>query len=163
MSTNVVIRPATRADLPRLGRLGALLVDVHHAFDPKRFLATRDRTPVDYASFLIGQLDQADVVLLVAEEAGDVVGYVYASVEGYDYMALRGPAGVIQDIVVEPGSRGRGVGARLLESILRELRARGAQQVVLSTADKNASAQRLFERAGFRRTMVEMTRDDDRD
>jgi ribosomal protein S18 acetylase RimI-like enzyme len=161
MSTNVVIRPATRADLPRLGRLGALLVEVHHAFDSKRFLPMRNRTPADYAAFLIEQLDQADVVLLVAEEAGDVVGYVYGSVEGYDYMALRGPAGVIQDIVVDPGNRGRGVGARLLESVLRELRARGARQVVLSTADKNAPAQRLFERAGFRRTMVEMTNDDE--
>jgi len=33
--------------------------------------------------------------------------------------------------------------------------------VVLSTADRNAAAQRLFESAGFRRTMIEMTRDAD--
>jgi RimJ/RimL family protein N-acetyltransferase len=30
---------------------------------------------------------------------------------------------------------------------------------VLSTADRNEAAQRLFERAGFRRTMIEMTRE----
>ena len=40
-----------------------------------------------------------------------------------------------------------------------ELAARGAPRVVLSTAEKNQVAQRLFEAAGFRRTMVELTRE----
>jgi ribosomal protein S18 acetylase RimI-like enzyme len=31
--------------------------------------------------------------------------------------------------------------------------------VVLSTAEQNSGAQRLFERMGFRRTMIEMTRE----
>lgn len=153
----IIIRPATAADLPRLGRLGALLVETHHGFDPRRFLAKRDRTPVDYASFLIGQMSEPDVVLLVADDHGDVIGYTYATVEGYDYMSLRGPAGVIQDIVVDLERRRRGVGQQLLTAVLAELRRRGAPQVVLSTAEHNTAAQELFARAGFRRTMVEMT------
>jgi len=32
---------------------------------------------------------------------------------------------------------------------------------VLSTAEQNEPAQRLFARAGFRRTMIEMTRERD--
>ena len=159
LSTAIGVRPATSADLPRLGRLGALLVEVHHAFDPKRFLPTRDRTPADYAAFLVRQLTDEGVVLLVAEINGDVIGYAYATVEGYDYMALRGPAGVIQDIIVDAEYRGRGVGRLLLDAALAELKARGASQVVLSTAERNQAAQRLFARAGFRRTMVEMTRE----
>jgi len=39
------------------------------------------------------------------------------------------------------------------------LEARGAPRVVLSTAAGNEAAQRLFAGAGFRRTMVEMTRE----
>ena len=35
----------------------------------------------------------------------------------------------------------------------------GAPRVVLWTADKNQGAQRLFTRLGFRRTMIEMTRE----
>ena len=42
---------------------------------------------------------------------------------------------------------------------LAELKARGAPRLVLSTAEKNKVAQRLFDRAGFRRTMIEMTRE----
>jgi ribosomal protein S18 acetylase RimI-like enzyme len=37
------------------------------------------------------------------------------------------------------------------------LKTRGAPRVVLSTAEQNGEAQRLFARGGFRRTMVEMT------
>jgi ribosomal protein S18 acetylase RimI-like enzyme len=88
-----------------------------------------------------------------------VIGYSYASVEGYDWMSLRGPAGVLNDIIVDPGFRGHGVGRRLLEATLAELKSLGAPRVVLSTAQQNEAAQHLFENAGFRRTMIEMTRE----
>ena len=55
--------------------------------------------------------------------------------------------------------RGRGLGGMLLDATLAALEARGAPRVVLSTAERNEPAQRLFARAGFRRTMIEMTRE----
>jgi ribosomal protein S18 acetylase RimI-like enzyme len=61
--------------------------------------------------------------------------------------------------VVDPLCRGRGIGRALLERVTAELAARGAPRVVLSTAEQNGAAQRLFARAGFRRTMIEMTRE----
>jgi ribosomal protein S18 acetylase RimI-like enzyme len=88
-----------------------------------------------------------------------VLGYTYAAVEGNDYMALRGPAGVLHDIVVDPDYRQEGVGRMLLDATLAWLQAHGAPRVVLSTAERNEEAQRLFARAGFRRTMIEMTRE----
>jgi hypothetical protein len=39
------------------------------------------------------------------------------------------------------------------------LRSIGAPRVMLWTAEQNDSAQRLFARLGFRRTMIEMTRE----
>ena len=159
MRSGAVIRSATNADLPRLGRLGALLVEVHHAFDAQRFLPTRDRMPADYASFLLRQLADPDVAVLVADDNGDVIGYAYAAVEGYDYMSLRGPAGVLHDIVVDPEYRRRGVGGLLLQAVLEFLRSRGAPRVVLSTAERNEAGQALFASAGFRRTVIEMTRE----
>jgi ribosomal protein S18 acetylase RimI-like enzyme len=88
-----------------------------------------------------------------------VIGYAYAAVQGYDYMSLRGPAGVLQDLIVEPQHRGRGVGRLLLNAVLTYLTTRGAPRVVLSAAEGNQAAQRLFVSMGFRRTMVEMTRE----
>ena len=47
----------------------------------------------------------------------------------------------------------------LLRATLETLADRGAPQVVLWTAARNEAAQRLFAAAGFRRTMIEMTRE----
>ena len=74
-------------------------------------------------------------------------------------MSLRGPAGVVYDLVVDPAHRRQGIGRMLLDATLEALKARGAPRVVLSTAERNIAAQRLFDRAGFRRTMIEMTRE----
>ena len=153
------MRRATPADLPRIGRLGALLVEEHHDFDARRFLAARHRTATDYASFMSTQLAAPAVGVFVADDHGDVIGYAYAALEGYDYMALRGPAGVLHDVIVDPEYRGRGVGRLLLDAALAYLKSRGAPRVVLSTAEQNEPAQRLFASAGFRRTMIEMTRE----
>jgi GNAT superfamily N-acetyltransferase len=153
------VRRAVPADLPSAGRLGALLVGTHHAFDARRFLAATEATPAAYASFLAAQLEKPDAAVLVAVEGGEVIGYAYAAVEGPDYLALRGPAGILHDLVVDPAHRGRGVGRLLLDAALAFLRERGAPRAVLWTAEGNASAQRIFAAGGFRRTMVEMTRE----
>ncbi len=124
-----------------------------------RFLPATLYTEQGYGSYLGSQLEKPNIVILVAERDGEVVGYTYAGVEGNDYMALRGPAGVVYDIVVDPGHRQQGIGRMLLDATLDALKVRGAPRAVLSTADKNDAAQHLFDRAGFRRTMIEMTRE----
>ena len=153
------IRPATPTDLAAIGKLGALLVQTHHDFDPKRFLPATSRTAEGYGAFLGSKLDEPNIIVLVAERDGVVLGYTYAGVEGIDYMSLRGPAGVVYDIIIDPAYRRQGVGRMLLDATLEELKGRGAPRVVLSTAEKNYAGQRLFDRAGFRRTMIEMTRE----
>jgi len=155
----ISIRRANAADIETIGKLGALLVRTHHDFDPKRFLPATSRTEQGYGSFLGSQLDHPDIVVLAAEREGEVVGYTYAGMEGTDYMALRGPAGALYDIVVDPAHRGQGIGRMLLDATLEELKMRGAPRVVLETAERNEPAQRLFAGAGFRRTMIEMTRE----
>jgi len=155
----ISIRRARPEDAPTLGKLGALLVRTHFDFDPKRFLPLTPQTEERYGAFLSSQLDDPDTVLLVAEGEGHVRGYTYATVEGYDYMSLRGPAGVLNDIVVDASYRGRGIGRMLLEATMDELKARSVPRVVLSTAEQNEAAQHLFERSGFRRTMIETTRE----
>jgi len=134
-------------------------VRLHHQLDPERFIPASPETEDGYGSFLATQLDDDDAFVIVAEEQGSVIGYAYAGVEGYDWMSLRGPAGVLHDIVVDPSHRGQGVGRMLLDAALEMLKARDVPRVVLSTAQQNVAAQRLFASAGFRATMIEMTKD----
>ncbi len=153
------IRPATAADVPALGRLGALLVKVHRDFDPARFIAPTPQTQSIYGDFLAQQLAETDALVLVAEKAGAVVGYTYSGLEGNDWLTLRGPAGVIYDLVVDPGHRQQGLGRRLMQETIAALEKMRAPQVILSTAATNTAAQALFAKLGFRATMIEMTRE----
>lgn len=159
MTADPTIRPAERRDLPTLGRLGAALVRMHHGLDPQRFLAPSEAPADGYARFLGSCLGEADAVVLVAEQDGAVIGYVYAGLEPHSWRELRGPAGFIHDVVVDEAARGRGVATALLTAAFGWLESLGAPRIVLMTAARNTAAQRLFERLGFRPTMIEMTRE----
>jgi len=155
----LTIRRARPSDAKTLGKLGAALMRAHYAFDPQRFLAAGEGAERGFATFLSSQIDEDDAVVLVAEVDGRVVGYVYAGLEPMSWKELRGPAGFIHDVLVEDDGRGAGAGTALVDQAISWLRDRGAARVILWTADRNARAQRLFGRLGFRRTMIEMTRE----
>jgi ribosomal protein S18 acetylase RimI-like enzyme len=159
MSSEVTVRPARPEDEAAMGRLGAMLVEEHHDFDPQRFIAPLPQLRERYGHFLVSQIARSEMIVLVAERSGALVGYAFGGMEGSDYMALRGPAGVLHDLVVDPEHRRQGVGSALLEAALRALKDLGAPRVLLFTAEKNHGAQAMFASAGFRRTMIEMTRE----
>jgi GNAT superfamily N-acetyltransferase len=87
------------------------------------------------------------------------VGYIYAGLEPLSWKELRDEAGFIHDVVVDDAHRGGGIASALIEAASLWLKAKGAPRVMLWTAERNHAAQRLFEQAGFRRTMIEMTRE----
>ena len=159
MSPDVTVRPARPEDERFLGRLGAMLVEEHHHFDPRRFIAPLPDLAERYGQFLVSRTEREDTLVLVAERAGELVGYAFGGIEGNDYMALRGPAGVLYDLVVDPEHRRQGIGTALMEAALAALTRLGAPRVLLFTAEKNHVAQALFAKSGFRRTMIEMTRE----
>ncbi len=152
------IRPATLVDEPALGRYGAALMAQHHAVDPKRFLQADD-AEAGYGRFLASRIEEDRGKVYVAEHEGRVIGYVYTDLEPTDWLALRGPCGVVYDLYVDESVRRLGAGRALLQAALDWIQAQGRSQVVLTAMTGNQDAQRLFESAGFRRTMIEMTLD----
>lgn len=150
----------TAADLPAAAVLAGRLVRMHHELDAQRFLHLPD-PEAGYARYLGAELQSDRVVLLAAERNEDrrVIGYAYARLEPRDYNELRDACGKLHDVYVDDSVRGRGVGEKLVREVVRILTEKGAPRVVLMTAVQNESAQRLFERMGFRTTMLEMTRE----
>jgi ribosomal protein S18 acetylase RimI-like enzyme len=153
----VLIRKAEPRDLEALGRLGAMLMRTHYAFDHERFLEPRAGAEAGYASFLGRVLDSDEDCIFVAERDEAIVGYVYAALEPLSWKELRGPAGFIHDVVVADEARRSGIGGRLIDAATGWLRDHGAPRVILWTAAPNESARALFRRIGFRETMIEMT------
>ena len=154
-----VIRKATKQDLEAVGRLGAALLRAHYDFDPQRFMQGGPDAEDGYAWFLNTQLDRPDSLVLVAEAGGQVVGYLYAGIEPRNWKELREEAGFIHDILVDEGSRGAGIALLLMDAAVAWFRERGLPRAILWTAARNTHAHRLFERLGFRSTMIEMTRE----
>lgn len=157
---SVTVRRALRGDLAGAARLAALLVREHHAFDPERFVLLDD-AEAGYRRHFERELRHPKAVLEVAvrDADGAVVGYGYGRMAPLDFYALLGPCGWLHDVYVDESARGGGVGARLVDAVAARLEALGAPRIVLTTAARNEAAQRLFERIGFRRTMIEMTRE----
>jgi molybdenum cofactor synthesis domain-containing protein len=160
-SDAVVVRDAQANDLDAAARLAVKLVRFHQALDPARYLDADDLEQ-GYRRWFAKELTQPErAVLLVAERAGAVVGYAYGRLEGADWNLLLAEHGALHDVWVEPEARRGGVATRLVSDLCARLTRLGAPRVLLHSAWQNTEAHALFERLGFRRTMVEMTREAD--
>jgi ribosomal protein S18 acetylase RimI-like enzyme len=155
-----IIRPAEVEDLPRVASLAGRLVREHHGWDERRFLLVEPIEP-GYEGFFRREVRRAQASVLVAEVDGQVEGYAYGTLEPRDWNALLDRHGALHDIYVDARSRRRGVATALLRAMLGRLGELGAPRVVLHSAWQNADAHAFFESAGFRRTMLEMTRETD--
>ena len=153
----ITIRKAERRDLPAVGSLGAMLMQVHYAFDRERFLAAGAGAERGYASFLGDKLESAEDCVFVAEHDERIIGYIWAALEPLSWKELRGPAGFVHDIAVAEAARRSGAAQQLMSAAIAWLRERGAPRVILWTAAPTEAAKTLFRRLGFRETMIEMT------
>src|SRR4029453_15432870 len=156
-SGKIAVRKILREDLPEIAAMAGDLVRWHHSLDERRFLLVEEVEKA-YARFYESQLDAPEAVLLVALRGEKRVGYAYARLEPGDWNALLGAFGAPDDIFVWKEARRLGVGSALLDEVAGRLQALGASRILLSAAVQNQTAQRLFERHGFRPTMCEMTR-----
>jgi RimJ/RimL family protein N-acetyltransferase len=159
------VRAATAADLDELARMGTALAAVHRAFDPLRFMGPggaeeTGQMVAGYRWWFAKELANKRASFHVAVTArGRVIGYVYGRLEGKDWAELLDSHAALVDVFVEPRARGSGAGGELVRAFCAWADESGAPRVVLSTATQNAAAQALFAKLGFRRTMVEMTRE----
>jgi ribosomal-protein-alanine acetyltransferase len=87
-------------------------------------------------------MDAAWSFVLVADEGGEVIGYLV----GRDVAGT----GEVLNLAIAPGRRRQGIARRLLDEGLEELGSRGATEVFLEVRESNRAAQLLYKDAGFR-------------
>ncbi|MBL7134933.1 MAG: GNAT family N-acetyltransferase [Phycisphaerae bacterium] len=150
------IRPAGAADVAAAGELWQAMADQHAAYDAEAWSYRPDakrRWCEEFASFL----RQADKILLVAEDGGEIVGVAVLAVEE-PLVEMARRRGIVREVVVAEFARGRGVATRLMDVAFEEMKARGAEEVVLHAALENATAVGFYEKLGMRRVMYRMYR-----
>ena len=100
-------------------------------------------------------LAEPDSFLLVADDDGSAVGYALVTFHDRDDSNATGDRfAELQSLAVTPGRRGEGLGTTLLHEVYREVRRRGAAEMVIGVLATNVAAMRLYEREGFRPWVV---------
>jgi len=90
--------------------------------------------------------------VLLAEDEGQVVGLLSLSFRHTLFHLA--PSALIDELVVEQGHRGRGVGQRLMAEAIERCRAAGCCEVEVSTERSNEAAQEFYRQHGFNHEAV---------
>lgn len=128
------LRAATAADAPRVAEILLASRAAHLPFAPLAHTADEVR------AWVAGVLVPAGGVR-VAAVAGELRAMAAHAVDN--------GGGWIEQLYVEPGYTGRGLGEALLQRSLAELHAAGAHPVRLWCFQANTGARRFYERHGF--------------
>lgn len=131
--------PARREELPQLVALLGILFSQESEFAPDDARQARALEKI-LSDETVGRV-------YVAREAGAVVAmatllYTVSTAEG-------GLAALLEDVIVRPDHRGRGIGSALLRHVVAEARKQGVLRLTLLTDAQNHRAQRLYAKLGF--------------
>lgn len=100
-----------------------------------------DRAAFDAAFPVL--VDESDAIFLVCEVEGEVRGYALAIVNLL--LHTNGRSAQLQELVVDEGARGQGIGTALVAKVEAECRARNVRQ--LTVASRRAGA--FYEARGY--------------
>lgn len=133
MNARVVPTPAD-ASAPQLRPMRDEDVDAVHAIEIRAY-------DFPWTTGIFRDCLRAAYPAWVLVESGNVVGYVLMSVAA-------GEAHIL-NVCVAPAERGRGLGRRLVRTMLQLARARRAERVFLEVRPSNPGAIALYEQEGF--------------
>ncbi|MEP5362481.1 MAG: GNAT family N-acetyltransferase [Reichenbachiella sp.] len=147
---NITIRPATLEDLPILYEFEQGIIQAERPFDP-----TLKSGHINYYDLkALTESDQAEV--LVAEVAGEVVASGYAHIkDGKDFQS-HDQFAYLGFMFVKPDHRGQGIITQILDELKSWSQSRGINEIRLEVYDDNEPAVRAYEKAGFKKHLVEM-------
>lgn len=143
---DILIRPAREGDL-------AGLLELYRELEGAYGVPAGAGEPAlgEYRILFRAILADQNQVILVAESEGVPVGTVTLVV--VPNLGHRGcPWAALDNLVVRPDSRGRGLGTALVEAASNLARRRGCYKLVLSSNIRRTDAHRFYRRLGWRLT-----------
>jgi dTDP-4-amino-4,6-dideoxy-D-galactose acyltransferase len=133
------VRPFRAEDLEAVRRIArGAYADSRFYYDPR---VPREKCDELFVLWTVQSCAGASTAVWVAEEAGDVAGYVACDVKG--------SWGSIGLIGVSSSARGKGVGTALVEAAIAWAARAGLAGLTVVTQARNVPAQRLYQRRGF--------------
>ncbi|QYU70695.1 GNAT family N-acetyltransferase [Leptolyngbya sp. 15MV] len=144
------LRPATRADVPALARLGreSFCAAFAHLYRPANLALFLDQA---YGEAVVAaEVAAPEYIHRLAFDGAALAGYCKLR----DPSGYAGYSGALHPIALgqlytDPARTGTGIGAALMDWALAEARARGGDALQLSVYAENYGAQRFYARYGF--------------
>ncbi|ASN05413.1 GNAT family N-acetyltransferase [Virgibacillus necropolis] len=118
-------------------------------FDLYRVFYEQKSNPEGARDFIKERLNNEESVAFIALDENDPIGFVqlYPS---FSSVSMK-RTWVLNDLYVKEKARGKGFGEKLLKKTITFAEGTGAIGVSLETGKDNLTAQRLYERVGFKR------------
>jgi GNAT superfamily N-acetyltransferase len=133
------VTSATFEDIPRLCELLALLFAQEAEFAPDAGKQAAGLRAVIYSP-QVG-------LILVVKESDEIVGMVNLLFTVSTFLGAK--VALLEDMMVHPGHRGKGIGTALLNAAIERAKAEGCARITLLTDADNAEAKAFYRRAGF--------------
>jgi ribosomal protein S18 acetylase RimI-like enzyme len=145
----ILVRAATRADYDALCMV-IQEIDAFHADAIPHFFQHFDG-PARSWTWFMDALDNPDSILIVAEQDGKIVGYLWGLVRTSADMPMIVPRRwlVVDNLAVAATHRGQGVGRALMEHAHEWARGQGMTEVELTVWEFNTGAIAFYEALGY--------------
>jgi GNAT superfamily N-acetyltransferase len=150
---NIIIRPATLADMDTLLRFEQGVIIAERPFDP-----TLKDEHINYYD-LVGLIEHDDVELLVAELNGTLIGSGYARIEESKIYLKHPKHAYLGFMYVEPEHRGKGVNKKIIAALKLWASAQNITECKLQVYYDNLPAIKAYEKIGFSKLMIKMRSD----
>ena len=153
----MIIRAVKREDTEKVGQLWLELVNYHRELSELMPIPAAEGAQ-RYASRIRWSIDDNHVQTFVAEEDGQLLGYVYGTVvDLLPEMFVDERAGIVGDIYVSAAHRGKGVGTALMQAMKDWFKLRDVSHYEWYVAAMNESGIRFWEKTmGGQAVMVRM-------
>lgn len=140
----MLIREATVDDIPELCGLLNYLFEQEEEFKPKAEIQSEGLRRI---------ISQSDVgAIIIAADSDKVIGMV--NLLYTVSTALGSRVAILEDMVVSPKDRGKGVGSKLMKFALNLAKQKSCKRVTLLTDHDNDGAHRFYQQHGFIRSSM---------
>ena len=144
-----IIRRAEERDIPRVGDLLLQVNEVHHTIRPDLFKTNSRKYNDDELRAIFAD---PNTPVFVCEADGTVVGYAFCIVQKRenDNNLVDGKTLYLDDLCVDEGARGRGIGASLYRFVLDYAKKSGCHNVTLNVWEGNDAALAFYRKCGMK-------------
>ncbi|MBU0586130.1 GNAT family N-acetyltransferase [Candidatus Micrarchaeota archaeon] len=151
----IEIRKANKADLPNLLSCFRELIAQNKEYQPYIYIPKKDALEL-HEKFLLKRMRSPKASVFIAEADGKFAGMVHCAINKVSRVLLTDKEGYVDTLFVDKKYRKKGIGLLLMKTALAWFKKKKMKICSLTVNVKNPGARNLYEKAGFRITILKM-------